>query len=142
MVNQRIAIPIEKISKALEMIETFLNKKNHKVTMHQVQRLCGTLNFLCRAIIPGCMFTRRLSAVTAGAAGKSLKFHHHVRLNMENLLDLQVWKKFLLYQDVFCRPFMDMCITTADELDMYSDVAKSWCRGVGAYCKNEWVAAK
>ena len=52
-VNQIICIPTEKISRVLDMIEFFLNKNNKKATVLQFQKLCGFLNFLCRAIIPG-----------------------------------------------------------------------------------------
>ena len=49
-VNQVVCIPTDKIQKALEIIELFL--KSQKVTVHQVQHLCGTLNFLCRCVVP------------------------------------------------------------------------------------------
>ena len=137
-VNQIICIPIDKLEKALDWIDYFLNKKNKKVTVLQVQKMCGTLNFISRCIIPGRAFTRRLYAM----AGENLKSYHHVRVTAENRLDLQVWRKFLTDHIAFSRPFMDLCISSAEDLDMYSDAAKSWKRGVGAHCKKEWVAAK
>ena len=72
----------------------------------------------------------------------NLKSYHHVRITEESRLDLEVWRKFLTHHQAFSRPFMDICITTADDIDMFSDAVKSWKRGVGAYCKKEWVAAK
>ena len=137
-VNQIICIPVEKLEKALDWFDYFLNKRNRKVTVLQVQKMCGTLNFISRCIIPGRAFTRRLYVM----AGENLKSYHHVRVTAENRLDLQVWRKFLTDHIAFSRPFMDLCITSAEDLDMYSDATKSWKRGVGAYCKKEWVAAK
>ena len=138
-VNQLIGIPLEKLEKALDQIEFFLNKQTKKVTVLQVQRLCGTLNFICRGIVPGRAFTRRLYAIVSG---DNLKPHYHVRITEENRLDLLIWKTFLVNQQAFCRPFMEMCISTAEDIDMYSDAAKSHKRGVGAYCSSQWVAAK
>ena len=44
-VMQRVAIPADKVERALNMIEYFLNKVNKKVTVHEVQKLGGFLNF-------------------------------------------------------------------------------------------------
>ena len=61
-----ICIPQEKISRALELIQGLLNKKSWKATVKQIQQLCGYLNFLCKNILPGRAFTRRLYAITGG----------------------------------------------------------------------------
>ena len=52
--RQLVCIPIDKIEKALQMVEWFLNRK--KATVLQFQKLCGSLNFLCRCIVPGRVF--------------------------------------------------------------------------------------
>ena len=59
-VKQLICIPVDKLNKAKEMIGFFLDKRNKKVTVHQIQQLTGFLNVLCRCIVPGRAFTRRL----------------------------------------------------------------------------------
>ena len=59
-INQVIAIPVEKIEKAKGIIRKTLEKQNKKITLHELQKMCGFLNHLCRAIIPGRAFTRRL----------------------------------------------------------------------------------
>ena len=61
--RQIVGIPLEKIAKALELIRFFLGRS--KVTMLQFQKLCGFLNFLCRAIVPGRVFVCRLYAKTS-----------------------------------------------------------------------------
>ena len=142
LVNQMVCIPVEKVSKALDMVEFFLNPKNKKVTVLQIQRLCGTLNFLCmcRCVIPGRAFLARLYALTQGS---HLKQHHHVRLTEENRMDLVVWKNFLTYPHIYCRPFMDTCnYLTSVDIDMYSDASGSPDKGFGAYCDKDWTYGK
>ena len=61
--NQIIGIPREKLVKGINMINSLLllelkPKRHRKVTILQLQQLCGFLNFLSRAIIPGRTFTR------------------------------------------------------------------------------------
>ena len=68
--NQIVGIPKEKVAKALSQINYFLTKKNKKVTVLEVQQLCGTLNFISRAIVPGRAFTRRLYAMATAKSGK------------------------------------------------------------------------
>ena len=101
------------------MLDRCLHKKNHKVTVHEMQKLCGFLNFLCKCIVPGRAFLTRMYA----AAPSNLLQHHHFKLNQETLLDMIMWKKFLVSPYVLCRPFLDFAVTTSQELDMYSDAS-------------------
>ena len=136
--EQLVCIPVDKIIKAVEMIQLFLSKK--KVTVHQVQKLCGFLNFLCRCVIPGHAFTRRLYALTTNKTGVELKPHHYVRLKQENKWDLELWLQFLSRPDVFCRPFADFDITEAPEkVLMYSDASRNFTKGFGAWCQHSWL---
>ena len=57
-VSQLVMIPCEKIRKGIELIESALAAKKSKITLKQLQKICGFLNFLGRAIVPGCTFTR------------------------------------------------------------------------------------
>ena len=116
------------------MIDSFMKKGVKKVTVLQVQKLCGFLNFLCRCILPGRAFLRRLYTLTANP---KLKQHHHVRLNQENKLDLGIWRMFLTSSNIFCRSFMNPETTHANEIDMYSDVSGKI--GFGAICERSWM---
>ena len=141
--NQIVGIPKEKVAKALSQINYFLTKKNKKVTVLEVQQLCGTLNFISRAIVPGRAFTRRLYAMATAKSGKvKLMQYHHIRITGENKLDLQVWKRMLESPSVFSRPFLSDDIMSAIDLDMYSDTAKSDKKGFGTYYGTEWIAHK
>lgn len=84
-----IGIPEPKVMKALNQIDTINSAK--KVTILQLQRVTGLLNFFCRAIVPGRAFTRCLYAAFSQS---NLKQHHHVRVNGELKFDLGVWRQF------------------------------------------------
>ena len=132
---QCVCIPIEKIQKAQALIESILLKSSKKVTLNQLQKVCGFLNFLGRCIIPGRAFTRRLYAYTAN---DKLKPHHHIRVNAEMRADLTMWLNFLQHPTVFCRPFLDFSsFLVADEIDMYSDASGKI--GMGVLCGPAWM---
>ena len=105
-VQRIICIPVDKIDKAYRLIHLVLNNRKNKATVHQIQQLCGYLNFLCKAIIPGRAFTRRIYSLTAGNL-KTLKKHHHVRVTIEVKNDLKLWEDFLKHPAAVCRPFLD-----------------------------------
>ena len=50
-----LAVPIKKKDFAVNLLLEFQQKK--KVTVKDLQKLCGYLNFLCKAIFPGQTFT-------------------------------------------------------------------------------------
>ena len=132
--RQLICIPVDKLVKACNWVEYFLSKKNRKVTVLDFQKLCGILNFLCRCIVPGRAFLRRLYIPNG-----NLKPHHHIKITEENRMDLLVWKEFLSNPDCFYRPFMDIEEWNAQQLDMYSDASGNYSLGFGAYCGSEWT---
>ena len=133
--NQCVFVPIDKVKKAVDLIESVLTKKSKKLTLYQLQKNCGFLNFLGRCIIPGRAFTRRLYSYTTN---DKLKPHHHIRINTELRADLTMWLTFLQHPSVFCRPFLDFSqVLVADEIDMYSDASGKL--GMGAICDKAWM---
>ena len=139
---QVVCIPLEKVKRALDMIEFFVNRNNKKATVLKIQKLCGFLNFLCRAVVPGRTFTARLYSLIAKKTG--LKQHHHVRITDEARKDLMVWKQFLQHPEVYCRPFLHFTegISDADEICMYSDASRNFDLGFGALCGTSWMYGK
>ena len=136
--NQCVCTPTEKVAKAVNLIQTIVNKKSKKVTLNQLQKVCGFLNFLGRCVIPRRAFTRRLYAYTAN---DKLKPHQHIRITSELKADLFMWLTFLEHPSVFCRPFLDFSkVIIADEVDMYSDA--SGVIGMGALCGASWMYQK
>ena len=134
-VDQTVSIPTDKIKKGLDFVNKLLEWKSKKMTVEEVQQLCGFLNFLCRAVVPGRVFTRRLYSLTAG--NPNLKQHHHVRMNNESRQDLLMLRRFLTQPTAFCQQFLDFeGIPMADELDFYTDAAKSF--SFGGYFNRNW----
>ena len=136
--KQLICIPLDKLEKGKELIQYFLNKRNKKVTLLQIQQLTGFLNFLCKCIIPGRAFTRRLYSLGT-SCNKKLLPHHHVRITAECRMDLEIWFKFLQDPLIFCRPFINCFQQYAKDIDMYFDASGSGQKGFGAYCGPEWT---
>ena len=105
-IGQCVCIPVDKIQKAKDLIESILMKKSKKVTLNQLQKVCGFLNFLGRCVIPGRAFTRRLYRYTAN---DKLKPHHHIKVNVEMREDLKMWLTFLQPPTAFCRLYGFLC---------------------------------
>ena len=123
--NRIVSVPVDKVHKALDLLRSILNKRSRKLTLKQLQKICGFLNFLGRAIVPGRAFTRRLYSYTKGHA--SLKAHHHIRISLEMRKDLEMWLEFMEHPSIYSRGFMDFGKTwLAEEIQMHSDAAKKW----------------
>ena len=128
--------PVEKIERACVLIDEILKAKKSKVTLLQIQRIAGYLNFLCRSVVPGQAFTARHYALTVG----KLKPYHHLRVPSDIKLDLRMWLEFLNKPNIYCRPFSDFAELTAEDILMFSDASKSEKLKFGAYCQNDWMA--
>ena len=76
-----LAIPEEK-NKAIYALKKMINKR--KATVKELQSLCGYLNFLNKAILPGRAFTRHMYSKYAvhwddkPGKKKQLKPYHHI----------------------------------------------------------------
>ena len=104
-----------------------------KVTVKQLQRLSGFLNFLCRAIVPGRTFMRRLY----NSFSPLMKPHYHVNISAEIKEDLRIWLSFLEQPTVYSRPFIDFTeILTAEDLDLFTDASGKG--GCGAIFGSHW----
>ena len=131
--DQCIGIPTEKLERAKKMVSKLLDQK--KTTLHEMQRLTGFLNFLCKAILPGRAFLCRLYAHTAGIT----KSHHHLNLNLEIKADLKVWDEFLKQPMAYCRKFIDMNKRfTSDIIEWYTDASANPDLGAGGYSESDW----
>ena len=137
--RQMICIPIEKVQKAVGLIDDFLGR--NKVKLVELQKLCGFLNFLCKCVVLGRVFLRRLYAATETKGGK-IKPHHHIKIKQENKLDLMIWKGFLLHPSAVNRNFLDLEVWSAENVDLFSDASKNPNLGFGAYCGTEWTAGR
>ena len=68
-----LSVPDDKRIKAINLVNQALSKR--KLTVKEVQKLTGTLNFLNRAIVLGRAFTRGMyqKLKTTDKAGRLLK---------------------------------------------------------------------
>ena len=132
--NKVLGISWEKRSKALHLINSFLDKK--KATVKQIQSLSGTLNFLNKAIFPGRAFTRRMYSKLSGKL-TSLKQHHHVNLDGEFRQDCLVWQKFLQEGEFYstcCRPLVDLNKKLlAKDIGFFTDATANPKLGAGGF---------
>ena len=137
-VTQTVSIPTEKLAKGKDLIIKALEKASRKITLRDLQKICGFLNFLGKCIIPGRAFTRRLYAYTSN---ENMKPHHHIKINREMRADLHTWLIFLNNPNSFCRPFMDFSkFWYADEIHFYTD--SSGKIGYGGICNDRWLHGK
>ena len=134
-VRQIICIPLDKLNRALDMIDKILTKRGKKLKLRELQQLCGFLNFLCKAIVPGRVFTRRM--YTYGA--KLTKPDHHFTITQEFKSDLRMWQEFLKNPIAYSRPFLDVdANTNSIEVDWATDASANPNLGAGGTCFNEW----
>ena len=140
-----LALPVDKVRKAKNMLKWMLDCK--KATIKEIQRLSGTLNFLCKAIVPGRTFTRtmydKLKLTTSD--GKPLKQYHHVSINRTFKEDCQVWSYFLENASrlELCRPFVDIEEKThAVHLRFATDSSANPELGMGGVFDNHWFSQK
>ena len=149
--NRLLALPLDKKDQAIDVIKEVLSK--NKATVKQLQKLCGILNFVGRAIFPGRVFMRRMytkysEVINFGGTPRNsyqykLKQHHHVKIDAEFKTDCRIWLDFLEgeMQHVVNRPMVDLlgiCNTSTD-IRFYSDDSASKSLGFGAVLNNIWI---
>ena len=151
-INFVLSIPLEKRERAVFLLQTVLQKR--KVTVKQLQTLCGYLNFLTKAVVPGRVFTRRMYAKFSGEKNmisskqtqtvlSKLKQYHHVKLDAEFKRDCQIWLSFLTDTDlapVVNRPMIDLEKSIlAEDIGFYSDASAAIDLGFGSILGKKWI---
>ena len=135
MVIQCMCILMDKIEKAQILIRGVLDRSSKKLTVKELQHICGVLNFFCRCVVPGRAFTRCLFHYTSNMY---LQPHHHIRINAEMRKDLMTWMSFLEHPSIYCRPFVDFHdYLVVDELNFYTDASGKI--GMGEICNLSWM---
>ena len=130
-----VRLPKDKINEILEKIRIMLSKE--KTTLREMQSLIGSLNFACRAIVPGRPFCRRLINSICGLT----KAHHHLRVNQSIKLDLMMWSRFLsTFNGISV--FHDRFWVANDDVELYSDSAAGSGMGFGVIFKSQWSCAQ
>ena len=86
-VKMQSRLPHDKDEKIKKLLSECMGLQ--KVTLKQMQRLLGVLNFACRVVIPGRPVLRSFRP-DAGCSQTTV--HHHLRLNHEAKADLAACK--------------------------------------------------
>ena len=134
-ISQMVSIPVDKVERVLNILRTMLKKR--KTTVKELEKLCGHLNFLCRCIVPGHTFTRRIYTYFSS----SMKPFHHVNINREIRGDLEMWLEFLQNPTTYCRPFLDYTVVLAtQELNWMTDASGKI--GFGGVCGSNWIQGR
>ena len=138
-----VAIPEDKRIKALNWIQSMISR--HKSTVKELEKLTGLLNFLNRAVFPGCAFTRRMYAKFTRQT-KDLKSHHHVTLDKEFKDDCRMWQSFLTDLNTYsvARPFIDHRLPeeTAEQLFFFSDASANPDLGFRCIFGKSWLFSR
>ncbi|KAM9330745.1 LOW QUALITY PROTEIN: uncharacterized protein PAF06_017672 [Gastrophryne carolinensis] len=130
--EDRRRLPLVKVRDLLQELQGALLVK--KVTLRQLQSVLGKLNFACKVLPMGRVFSRRLSLATAGVREP----HHFIRLSAAMKEDIRMWITFLRSFDGLAY-WLDP-VRANDELELFTDAAGSV--GFGAYwgrwCAGPW----
>ena len=157
-----LVVPEEKWLCAANMIQLLLDRSKGKAMVKEIQMLCGYLNFLNKAIVPGRAFTRLMYAkfskvmdismmgfpkqVNRSKGSKKLKPHHHIKMDQEFRLDCKIWLQFLTDRDlrmVVNRPMIDLSVNSVSEpIIFHSDVSKALELGFRCYMNDKWICGK
>ena len=141
--HQLLQIPDKKKAKCLLLLSEMIDKYHarEKVTVCQVQRLVGHLNFISQALPAGRPFLASLYRLTAAprASTKVVKAGHQRRLNKETVNDLKMFQHFLSstsHNTEHTVPFMVRRATFADSLQLFTD---SSFEAFGCCFQNAWA---
>ncbi|KAM9308277.1 uncharacterized protein PAF06_012463 [Gastrophryne carolinensis] len=124
-------LPLVKVRDLLQELQGALLVK--KVTLRQLQSVLGKLNFACKVLPMGRVFSRRLSLATAGVK----EAHHFIRLTGGLKEDLRMWVSFL--SSFNGRVYWLDPVRENREVGLFTDAAGS--TGFGAYFAGRWCAA-
>ena len=129
-----IRIPKAKIEEICQKILDMLSRK--KCTLRQMQSLIGSLNFACRAVVPGRLFCRRLINAICGLT----KPNHHLNITVSMKEDLKLWLKF--FEDFNgISVFHDRYWVSNEDVQLFTDSAGGSELGFGAYFAGKWTCA-
>ena len=127
---QVVRVPQDKVLTLRTLISNMLVK--NKVTLKQIQQLIGSMQFACRALVPGRAFMRRLIDLTCGVR----KQHHFKRLTTGAKSDLNMWIEFLnSYNGVSA--LLDREWSFYSDIHLYTDASGSL--GFAAYFNGKWA---
>ncbi|XP_068721245.1 uncharacterized protein [Montipora capricornis] len=126
-------LPADKLQRTRELLHSFTTRRS--VRLVELQSLIGTLQFACKAVVPGRTFLQRMINLTRGVPSR----FHHIRLNKEFFKDLLMWKAFLAGWNGRSF-FLDTTVTPSPDLELYTDASGSV--GFGGYFNGQWFQGR
>ena len=140
--SQRIEIPKDKRIKCLNLVTKLMEvyEKRAKTTVKQIQKVTGSLNFLCQALPMGRPFLCSLYHATRMANGEKRLGGKHRRLNNETYHDLKMFQMFLkenAHMTVKMVPFLNRLNIDNDKIEMFADAAGAADKGIGCIFGDE-----
>jgi hypothetical protein len=128
-IQMQVRVPVDKVEATREKIQQFLQSK--RISLQKLQSLLGSLSFLCRAVRPGRVFTRRLFDLTKGVK----KPFYKIRITKQARLDASLWLTFL--QDFNgISPILDSQWDGPNTLRLVTDASS--LIGFGGYFQTQW----
>ena len=127
--NFIMSIPHSRYTDTITMLEYWDNRR--KCTKKELLSLIGKLAFLCKIVRHGCIFLRRLIALSTTVT----HLHHRLYLNANARADIQWWHQFLpswKETSIIPEPFT----TTNKDLHLFTDSSKM---GMGAIYGTQWI---
>ena len=122
-------LPLDKLTRAKEALQQWSNRKS--ATLKELQSLIGTLQFACRAVVPGRAFLQRIISLTKGISNS----RWHVRLNAEFRKDISMWLTFLDHWNG-ASFFLGDTVLSSSDLQLFTDASGSL--GYGGYLNGQW----
>ena len=96
-VNQLMGIPEKKRKKCLDLVSKLISTHTNgaKTMVKMIQKMVGSLNFICQAIPAGKLFLASLYRLTHMRDSDQHKMGHHRCNNKETCDDLKIFESFL-----------------------------------------------
>ncbi|VDI81167.1 Hypothetical predicted protein [Mytilus galloprovincialis] len=131
-VNMLVKIPHKKVEELLDRIIKLSAMK--KVTLKELQSICGSLAFCTKALPAGRAFSCRLYSTM----GKVSKPFHFIRVTSGMKNDLLMWKLFL--EQFNGNSYInDIGWISNFDLELYTDSAGGLGKGCAAYLNGKWT---
>ena len=143
LVEHLLEIPDDKrvknIARIDHLLTAFQNRKS--VTVKDIQKVAGSLNFICSAIPAGKPFLCALHQLTRSCHGKRICSGHHRRISREVYEDLSMFCTFLVecaekkYHSI---PFPIKLNIFNSDIQLFADSNGSAENGFGCWFQNSW----
>ena len=141
--NQTIGIPEKKRIKCIELIDTLLRLKSEgrHPTVKMIQKVAGSLNFICQALPAGRPFLCSIYRLTRYPTGVRRASGHHRRISTEVEDDLKMFRSFLQESaavSVKTVPFLNKLKVFDHSIQLFADAAGGKKLACACFFMGDW----